>query len=336
MAYDVRKLWSQKDFTIDALQGFGSTEYYSVTADTTAELNDDRAVADAVGSNGIQVPALNTSHPANRDLRVAYKSAGPGLTERIISVRYQYAPGGIQFTPNDNPLTRKPRFSWSRITYQESVGRDIYNNPISNSVGDPVDPPPSITMASRMLTIRRHEQGYKPEISDRFENTVNSVEIMASGRRCPSHTIRVESIIPVGEYTDGAGVLEIEYQLEFKWRLAGPPGGKISLIQRYPHHFWHYDLGRNGWYTNDSNQTAKGRLYHTNAAGSADEPVSEDVPLEDGIPIKKGKYVVTSASEAAVRPPIFIRPSPLREKVGDVYMLGWPIYRPENLLLLGL
>lgn len=340
MGYDVRKFWSQKDFTIDALQGFGSTEYYSVTADTAAELADDRAVADATGSNGEQVPPINASHPSNRDLRVAYKSVGPGLNERVVSVRYQYAQGGLVFAPNDNPLTRKPRISWARVTTQEYVRRDIFNNPIANTAGDPFDPPPQITMASRMLTIRRHEQGYKPEISDRFENTVNSFEVVASGRRFPPGTIRVESIIPVGEYTDGAAVLEIEYQLEIKWRLFTPPGTQLTEIDRNPFYFWTFDQGSRGWYSaGDTNNASlkTGLLYHTDETGKSDEAVTSAVPLDGrGKPVDPS-VVVTINSKPPIEPrsPYGNTP-PLLQKTSGVWMLGFAIYRPDDLLLLGL
>lgn len=340
MAYSLSQLWSQKDAE-QSFQGWGATEYFSIVG-TPAELADTKNLLLTPG-----LPRLGQSHPANRDLRCATLQAGPGLAERVVSARYQWLPNGFPTGGgNENLLAQSPTISWSRATREESLGADVYGNLITNSAGDPVDPPPTKTAYSRILEITRYEREYKPEVADRFENTTNAKEIIAGGRRFPAATVLCQSIYPAQEYTADATAILIRYTFEVRTRFWSD-GTKPTKIDEFPFRFWHADLGLRCFFGATAATQRLGDVYGkirgtTGTTDSLGERVDTPIRLGgNGVPADFNDYYVTDQSRAPTTKNIFpAKDGPLKVEIktalGRTVFIGWRIYPGEDFLFLGL
>jgi hypothetical protein len=324
MAYDVKKLWSQKDIE-QSIEGWGATDYYSVTG-TPTELNDEKNLLLASG-----LPRIGSSHSTNRTLRLYALQAGPGLAERIISARYQWLPNGLPTNGDADPLTSKPAIRWSRVTRQETLPTDIHGSLITNSAGDPFDPGPQFERMSRLLEIERYERSYQPEIADQFEGTVNAVDMFAGGRRFPRGTILCISIVPSDAYQADAPSVRIVYTFEVRARFFGKPR---NAVEAEPFRYWVADRGSRGY------ASASGGLvdfYEKESDGTIGNQVSNDINLSRGAPIKLTQYFA-GANQAA---PVAVNKLPTSNApkyvtLNGVNYIGWEVYPYANLLRLGL
>lgn len=343
MAYDVKKLWTQKDNELTA-DGWGATEYYSVTG-TLTEMADDKNLLLASG-----LPRLKQSHPTNRILQLYSLAAGPGLVERVITARYQWFPNGFPSQQTADPTTKKPVITWGPLDETVSRSYDIFGNLMTNSAGDLVEQLPQIAKGYRTLNIVRYERGWNPEIADRFEETINSVDMFAGGRRFPRGTMLCRRILPAESYEADANIIPVQYSFDVKTRFSGQSltglgggttgqlAGAIKAVNAEPFRFWFPDRGVRSMY--DGGGKVPGDLYlkiPVTSSTSTPELQREDEPvlLRKGIPINSSKYYVTSqrktpAANSQIKKNVKVI------SVGDVDLIGYQIYESANFLELGL
>ena len=323
-------MWSQGDAQEDQ-NSWGATHYYSVAGEPGEMLND-QAVVNAPG-----VPSKGSSHSNFRNLRVANKSAGPGLTERVVSVRYQWMPGG--WTPGDNDDSFSvTRISWSKGFVSEPWGYDVYGNPITNSAFDAVDNPPTNDKFYKEVTIRRMESKYDLLRLTPFEGKVSSRDMVAGGVIFKAGTVMCVDIAPAEEYSANATAISMSYTLRFYPTSPSIVGNVIPAQMRNdPFRYWIIDTGLRGFYADGaSGRPAKviGDFYYLTG-----EPVSSSVRMNGaGAPYETGAYLVTSQRKTAVE-----NPKPLPKQVVVVPLpsigavaLGYQNRETADLLQLGL
>jgi hypothetical protein len=325
MAYNVTELWSQKDTTQER-NGWGATRYFSVIG-TTAELLDGRGVVEAQG-----IPQRNESHPNFRDLRVSSKSAGPGLTERIVSVRYQWMPaGGDPDVGEDDPLNQTPTVTWSIAQRTESIDRDIYGSPLANSAGDAFDSLPQVNRFGLALTIVRWESFYDVFKARAFFERVNKDLIVAGGVQFLPRTMLCTGIIPADTFKVGQSPIPISYSFEIRSTQSNQQPASIA---GRPFAWWVADMGLRSF---ASGKKSPLDLRRTNDPSNL---INAAVRFNGtGIPMDTAEFCVVSTGGTPSTP--IANPTPLSTKVqkvnaGNAWYLGYDIYEEADFLQLGL
>jgi hypothetical protein len=98
-------------------------------------------------------------------------SAGDG-TVWLITI--QYGPGNpLEFTPTD-PLIQRPKIGFTSTRFQKPADRDIDDEPVVNSAGDPFDPPFMVDQTRPFMTIVRNEPYFSPLLAKDFHNALNA------------------------------------------------------------------------------------------------------------------------------------------------------------------
>lgn len=323
MALTATKIWTQKEFT-EELASMGGSEYYSVVG-PIAELADNKKCVRAPG-----IPKKSQSHPVHRLLKAVALDAGPGLAERIVTVRYQWNPPAPTTGNAGGTQTNQVRISWGEERRSISVERDQSGNLITNSAGDVVDPPPTEDLLGYTCRIVRWEQKFDIVQAYKFTGKVNSADMFAGGVKFPAGTVRMVSILPEGEYTPDQKPIPIVYTLAIRSPLAG----EDNDFAKFPYLYWMADIGIRSHY--EGGGTKLGDLYWKDGTVVGDR-VDQPIPLYNGAPIRPADFLVTSLGKAPTtknRLPTRGRPKYIR--VGDVYWIGWDTIPKANLLELGL
>lgn len=287
MALSATELWSQKETTQEA-NTWGAARYFSVIG-TTTELLDELAVVNCPGT-----PAIGSSHPRFRDLRVVNKSAGPGLAERTLTVRYQWMPQG--WNPKDSntdPLSRVPRITWGTGFTTEPWLFDVYGNPITNSAFDALANPPQKEKYFKTLRITRWERNYDIRLATMFEGKINAKDIVSGNVTFRARTVKCTAIAPVSEYGADESPLQIAYDFQLFSTAPTTTGNRLLPweIARDPFKHWFLDSGLRG-YSGASGANPGDFTYE-----SSGERVSDEILLNGyGAPMEPSKYQVNAAT----------------------------------------
>lgn len=328
MALNSTELWSQKGTTQEQ-NGWGDTRYFSVVG-TTTELLDGKAVVNAPG-----VPAINQAHPNFRDLRVVNKSAGPGLAERIVSVRYQWMPnGGVPGQNSENVFAQPPKISWGFSQRTELTDQDIHGNLICNSAGDVFSNLPSRTLFSLTLRVTRWERKFDVYKTRNYVNKVNSKPMIAGDVRFDPRSVLCTFIGPVEEFSAGANAVHMGYEFEIR-----PTGGSAlpKEVASRPFAYWTVDTGLRCYNGEKKTLGSPSDLYYDD---DEKKQVSQDVLFNgNGRPIDPSSFVVYKSDKTTVAPQA--PPTTIKRSIDPVVkpgavFLGFDVYEEADLLQLKL
>ena len=92
-------------------------------------------------------------------------------------------PNNPQSQDNDDPLSRPAEISWSQGSYSEVItkatrvsaeGGEAKEMPVTNSAGEPFDPPLEVEKSFLILTITRNQANFNPNTASSYTNATNS------------------------------------------------------------------------------------------------------------------------------------------------------------------
>lgn len=181
--------------------------------------------------------------------------------------------------PFSGGTLQKPKIAWQMGFASEPTDSDIAKNPIINTAGDPLVPPPYTELLSLFLTMTRSEAKYLVGEALRFVGSTNSnpFNIYHAGP-VKRGQIRCMSIIPPGEYFLGTneGPLDVAYRFELR-----ADGFKKRILNQ----------GRNGFAYSGAGSHQKLPITVKNTQSGRWEPVTHDVRLDlDGVPLDWSTY----------------------------------------------
>lgn len=247
MAVEVTRNWTASRLS----QQVSAHESFDVTGVTTLlqALNANGAPFGPVPKQGvthIDDPSLYASPPVGQIIT-------PGAHFRI---EVDFLPLNLQvgIAPT-NPLDAPPKFSWSNEDEAEETDIDLFGNPLANSVGDPIDPPPQIILTTRILRVTRWESNYSISTADAFEWKTNDdpIHVAKTDEVIPEGCMLCRAISPTGEYDERSTAIQIQYL--FAVRAAG--------------WLWRFlDHGYRAWYTDSTDSKNKLAEFFSKADGT--------------------------------------------------------------------
>ena len=166
---NVRENTTRSTATFDDANGWTASRMFDVvfTKDTPAIAMPLHAVI-APG-----IPENREQHPYNTDIRVIAKTS-KYISAYLREVAVAYAWVQTLAGRGDDPLDEPVVWSWSFATTTEPVDRDAANNAITNSAGEPFDPPISAEFHDLVARVVRNEAAFYPLLAADYKGSVNS------------------------------------------------------------------------------------------------------------------------------------------------------------------
>jgi hypothetical protein len=262
--------------------------------------------------------AHNEQHPDNANLRAYQRDAAQvGPLAWRVTAQYRFG----EFGPGeDDPLNEPIEIDWQFIKETLPIDRDVDNNAIVNSAGDPYDPPPSRVYAHVALVIRRNEPLFSAATALAYIDKVNAAPITIAGAgTLDTEQMLCDMIAPASSYRADAEYVPVVYRFILK------PGTR-------PHQLRTVDQGRNGWYQ-DGSDTKPGAIVDGEG-----NPVLADVRLDGtGKPIN-AQYKITGGKETPVATATLPAGLDVDDELStaDVKYLGWTVFQTADFTALGL
>jgi len=234
------------------------------------------------------IPTVNTTYTRDGRLKAKQPNVeqlGPGGVWRV-SVSYNRPEGGENPDNSGNPLDQRAVISWSRAVTQEPVDHDVWMNPIVNSAGSPFNPPPTVSIQSRMVTVTRWESIYDSEMANNFENCINGTNFRLLGRDLRAGQCMLHSYLPTSPSPVGTTPVQVAYEIEIR---SGPTTTDAEGIDS---HFKArlLDQGQKGFYEPafGGEDAGGGGVKSGNIADAFGEPIGTDMLLDgEGRPMRE-------------------------------------------------
>lgn len=254
-----------------------------------------------------------SSHPLNATLIAESPEAdsqrGPNAFHVVVTFTTDAEPNVVE-----DPFTQTPEIDWDIGNELQQFDADVDGNPIVNSAGDPLDPPPAWDVGTIGCVIWKWKQSFNPVAALQFQNTIVAQTFSFFGM----FTIdrgqgRCIAIRPAGAYkVEDTEKVRVGHYFEFR-------KGKEGITNLSGHDgFWgrSRDQGRNSFIVGGDKRKLCDNLG---------VEVSVDQPLDGtGVPLVTAHrlYVNPLDPELAVTP----NPSPPLNQVieqvpgGDAYI----------------
>jgi len=115
-----------------------------------------------------------------------------------------------------NPVLWHPEVNWGSEQFDEVVEKDRAGTAITNSAGDPFDPPLTETRSRSLLTLSRNEATWDPDWPETYENSVNDASITICGKTAAAGTALIRSLGAVYAEANGYEYWRVTYAIAFK------------------------------------------------------------------------------------------------------------------------
>lgn len=171
---------------------------------TITGATDDR---NAMAATGMLVDVYHpdgTNYPNLRCRRVYIpRKEGPYPSAVIVQADFAIPPAGSwsQWGNTGDPLTAPPIVSWgSEKIWVPRDTTDMYYHPLTNSAGDPIDPPIMFPKTLPILYVKKWQVLYNPALAMMYVDHSNSDVVVLPGiGSCAKGTIWCRSILPASE-----------------------------------------------------------------------------------------------------------------------------------------
>lgn len=209
MSWSVVESWENQAITTttaaDGKSGSaGVNRYFTIAAPDVGY-----TPVDALAAFGL--PAMNDPHPSTPSLRVRNRDVnqtGPMYFEATISYEAQVN------DPNDpaqNPLSRPPVISFSSVTQEVEIDKDINDLPIQTINGEPIV---GVTapFTDLVITVQRNLPSFNPESISTYTNKVNS----AAWYGLPAGTVRIMGINATSVFSEDFAYWDVTIEFQVR------------------------------------------------------------------------------------------------------------------------
>lgn len=206
----------------------------------------------------------------------------------VYSVKFSYTRKDLS-PPEDQSggVDRRPTFDWEPALLEEVASKDVDFRPLTNMVGDVLDPPLMKTRPIMFLTYTRWDSAYDVQLALHFMGKKNSnalsIRTQTGDLTVKAGQMLCHSIRPAQAYRSTDRAVPIAYRFEFR----------ETFDRRVLH------AGQNAWYKHGNLPLAVGRIC--NAQG---EPIAGMVRLDrDGKPVETSLKVLVNGTARTTSEP---------------------------------
>jgi len=220
---EVKKAWSRTG--ADATTNDGQT--FRLTIEEGYQITHSADATDIEIMSANDLPLITSKHP---DCYAICKRIGPlsklGPIYSIVGVGYegQFGPGQL----NDHPINKRPEYTWSDTTSNESIDSDWNGNPIITANGEPIQGG-TMEIADQTLTVTRNFALFSPWVTHQYRHSVNS-DAFAS---YPPGTARLVGFSATKEYSNDFEYWSVNARIQFRYPYNTTPARAWWLRVRH-------------------------------------------------------------------------------------------------------
>jgi len=174
---DVKESWEGLEADIGREDAWAQRQF-TVQFDTADDPLARPFLAVEANVGDVRIPNVWERHPLKNWLFVRNKTPrklGPLLFEVTVNYTTHSFLGKDQsFEPTADPLSQPWDIEWGFAMSNEPIDRDIYEKPITNSAGEPFDPPITRDFADLILRIHRNQAAFNTAAAFIYKDAINS------------------------------------------------------------------------------------------------------------------------------------------------------------------
>jgi hypothetical protein len=172
--------------------------------------------------NAADVPKVGQSYNfgVEQDLIATVVDVGVQASESpfIWDLTVEYDTDRVVSAVTDNPLLQPPEISYTTVSEERPLSRDLLGIPVTNSAGQMFDPPFTYNQKYRVVSIKRNEATYDSSVALAYEDACNLFPIGGIGAYC----CRLSGWTAQRQVSGGSVFYATEYTLELRresWAL---------------------------------------------------------------------------------------------------------------------
>jgi len=191
--------------------------------------------ADVFAATALGVPVKYAAHP--EDSGALCRKVSPQRLDNLANgtvlweVVCQYS-SKIEDPDQDeeNPLDRPVVYTWTGQKYEEARFSDLDGDPYTNTVGDPLDPPPLFEVVHPILVAEKNLATFDGWMATYYANKVNSDTFYGASKGYA----KIESISGQGpNYENGVAFYKVTFEVHFNPRKWNP----TTVLNTGPRYF---------------------------------------------------------------------------------------------------
>ena len=229
---------------------------------------------DALAAFGL--PLMNDPHPSTPSLRVRNRDvnqSGPMYFEATISYEAQVN------DPNDpaqSPLSRPPVISFSSVTQEVEIDKDINDAPIQTINGEPIH---GVTapFTDLVITVQRNLPSFNPATISEYTNKVNS----SAWYGLPAGTVRIMDIAATSVFSEDFAYWDVSISFQVR----------RGIGEQTDEHAWWFRTSHQGYIV----YTGALGLHH--ARDNQDMTVSQPVMIDKDAGAGLGEQLAAGTGE---------------------------------------
>jgi len=114
--------------------------------------------------------------------------------------------------PIENPLDRPPVVGWDTEIYQRPLEKDIDDNPIANTAGQPFDPAIEVDDARLVMTVQRNELTFDKRTMAKYLNKLNADPFVGFDKRLA----KFHKFSATTQFENGLRFWSVNYIIHFR------------------------------------------------------------------------------------------------------------------------
>lgn len=192
-------------------QGFLPVRIWQVQLDSN--VNGSEAAIQAVITDVTLGSDIGDAHPLNPFVFLDELSAEAAGSRTVWRVTGTYR-RSILVQSAATPLQEPTQISWSSNTYIEPVVNNIVGNAVTNSAGQPFDPPLTQERVTLIATITYNSERYDPDLPIEYQGKVNQAATKIGTLTVPARMARVIELSGIADTFEDIAYFKVTIKIE--------------------------------------------------------------------------------------------------------------------------
>ncbi len=207
------------------LQGFLPIRIWQVELDSA--VNAAEAAIAAVTSDITLGSDIGDDHPLLPFVVLSDLAADMAGSRTIWRVTGTYTVKSAITQSESTPLQEPTRISWSSNTYIEPVVKNIFGASVTNSAGQPFDPPLTQERVTLVATITYNSESFDPNLPLQYQGKINNAPTTIGTLPVPARMAKVIEISATAETFEDISYFKVAIKVEINPKISEDSQGNV-------------------------------------------------------------------------------------------------------------
>lgn len=206
-------------------QGFMPMRIWEVQLDSA--VNGSEAAIQAVIADQALGSDIGDAHPLNPFVFLDELSADAKSGSRTVwRVTGAYR-RSVLVQSAATPLEEPTQISWSSNTYIEPVVNNIFGNAVTNSAGQPFDPPLTQERVTLVATVTYNSETFDPDLPLDYQNTVNRTAVVIGTLTVQARMGKIIEISATSDSFEDVPFFKVAIKIEINTKVSRDFDGNV-------------------------------------------------------------------------------------------------------------